>query len=222
MNKKNMVFATMTTFGMLTFAMVAAQYILPHSLIPRVQAENPTSLYKSFDFSDGGSSTNSAYANTNLATNISYAADNPGGAGTTAWEADYANLSLTTGTRLGGKLASTAQTDDTTAWCNIKTKFSIDKTIDAVKIYDVFAFGTRANLGNIYLQKSSDGTTWTTVYTYTDSQTLPTATPGSTLLFDNLGIAADYYLRLGCALTASTTNSGMSFNKMTVHSYSQC
>ena len=68
-----------------------------------IQAGGASSLHKSYYFSDGGSSNNSAYTGVNLATNVSYASDNPGGiSGTTAWEADYANLSLAYGTRLGG------------------------------------------------------------------------------------------------------------------------
>jgi hypothetical protein len=190
----------------------------------KVKAAGNSSLFASFSFLDGGSSGNSAYASVNLQTNVSYASDNPGGAGTTPWTADYANLSMTTETRLGGKLVSAVQTDDTTAWCNLRTNFTFDKGIDAVKILGAAAFGTKSNLGNIFLQSSITGSSWATVFTYTDSQTLGVAPSGSRiiLLFSGFSAPADSYLRIGCALTASTTNSGFSFTGLSVHSYSLC
>lgn len=174
------------------------------------KSEAAAQLLNSFYFNDGGSSSNSAYAGTNLATNVSYASDNPGGtSGTTAWEADYANLSLTSGTRLGGKLVSTVQTDDSTAWANIKTKFTFGVTIEQVEVLGVTSFGTAGNWTNTYLQSSTDSVTWTTVATST--------TKSGTITFSGLTIVANSYLRLGIALTASGTNSGMSFTGLKVY-----
>ena len=170
-----------------------------------------STLSYSYNFLDGGSSSNSAYAGVNLATNVSYASDNPGGtSGTTAWEADYANLSMTTATRLGGKLVSVVQTDDTTAWANIKTKFAYADELEKIEVLGVVSFGTSGNWTNTYLQSSTNGTTWATVATST--------TKSGTLTFDNLTIAANSYLRLGIALTASSsTNSGMAFTGLKVY-----
>jgi hypothetical protein len=193
--------------------------------LAKAKAAGNSSLFASFSFLDGGSSGNSAYASVNTSTNVSYASDNPSGTtGTTSWTADYANLSMTTETRLGGKSISAVQNDDSTAWCNIRTNFTFDKSIDAVKILGVAAFGTKLNLGNIYLQSSIMGSSWTTVFTYTDSQTLGVAPSGSriTLLFSGFSVPADSYLRIGCALAASATNSGFSFTGLSVHSYSLC
>ena len=82
-------------------------------------------LLYSYDFINGGSSNNNAYANTNLTTDISYATDNPSGtSGTTSWTANYANLSLTSGTRLGGKLTSTEYGSPS---ASIETNFFISK-----------------------------------------------------------------------------------------------
>jgi len=193
----------------------------------QILAGGASSLHKSFNFTDGGSSNNSAYASVNLATNVSYASDNPGGtSGTTAWEADYANLSLTTGTRLGGKLVSTVQTDNTTAWANIKTTFQIALFIDVVTIRDCEYFGTLGNLTNLYLQSSSDNATWSTVKTLavpaglTVSNT--TVGDGINIVFDGFTIAANSYLRFGIALTASGTNSGFQFNGIALNSYTLC
>lgn len=145
----------------------------------------------------------------NLSTNISYAADNPGGtAGTTTWEADYANLNLTVATRLGGKLVSTVQTDDTTAWANIKTKFTFAPTIEQVDILGVETFGTASNVTMLYLQSSLNSTTWTTVGS--------TTTKSGTVSFSGLTIPAASYLRFGIALTASGTNSGLLFTGIRV------
>ena len=115
----------------------------------------------SYNFLDGGSSNNSAYANTNLSTNVSYAADNPGGTiGTTAWKANYANLSMTTETRLGGKLVSTEYGSPS---ANIGTDFKYVQTLTKVEILGAKTFGTAGNVGEIHLQTSTDGVNWTTV-----------------------------------------------------------
>ena len=192
-----------------------------------VKAEGTTSLHKSYFFSDGGSSSNSAYASVNIATNISYASDNPGGTtGTTAWEADYANLSLAYGTRLGGKLVSTVQTDNTSVWANIKTTFKVDLSIDFVMIRDAEYFGTKSNLTNLYLQSSTDSITWSTVKTVAVPAGLNTSTTtigdGINIPFEGFTIPANSYIRFGIALTASTTNSGFQFNGMALHSYTLC
>lgn len=170
-----------------------------------------SALHMSYNFLDGGSSSNSAYASTNLDTDVSYAADNPGGtSGTTAWQADYANLSMTTATRLGGKLVSTVQTDDATAWANIKTKFTFTPVIEKVEILGVATFGTAGNTTNLYLQSSTTGTTWSTVASTTNKT--------GTITFDSMSIPANSYLRFGIALTASTTNSGIGFTGIKVYS----
>jgi len=191
-----------------------------------ILAGGGSSLHKAFYFTDGGSSSNSAYAGVDLATNISYASDNPGGTtGTTAWEADYANLSLTAGTRLGGKLVSTVQTDNTTAWANIKTTFQVGLSLDVVTIRDSGYFGTKTNLTNLYLQSSADSITWTTVKTLAVPAGLasaPAVGAGINIVFDGFTIAANSYIRFGIALTASTTNSGFVFNGMAFNSYSLC
>jgi len=167
-------------------------------------------LINSYDFLDGGSGSNNAYANVNLATNVSYAADNPGGtSGTTAWEADYANLSLTAGTRIGGKLVSAVQTDNTTAWANIKTTFTFSPIIEKVEILGVATFGTAGNTTALYLQSSTTGTTWTTQST--------TTSKSGTITFDSMTIPATSYLRFGIALTASSTNSGIAFTGIRVY-----
>jgi uncharacterized protein YjdB len=180
------------------------------------------SLYRSFNFLNGGDNNNNTYANTNLTTNVSYATDNPTGtSGTTAWEADYANLNLTTETRLGGQLVSTVQTDDTTAWANIKTKFTFDTSIDVVKIFGAFKFGTAGNTTKVYLQSSFNGTTWTTVQEL-DPPAGTSSGTSSTLVFDGFTIAANSYVRIGVAVTASGTNSGLAFTKLSVNSYTLC
>jgi len=210
--------AAVTLFGLLSTR--------TKDLSPNLLADSPNSLYQSFDFINGGSSSNSAYASVNIATDVSYAADNPGGAGLTAWEADYANLSMTTQTRLGGKLVSTVQTDDTTAWCNIKTTFSNDRAIHTVKIYNAGTFGTAGNVGSVYLQYSATGTSWTTIKTLTPSYpAFPTSAPyetALTIVFDGFTIPADSYVRFGVALTASGTSSGLAFTKISFHSYELC
>jgi len=162
-------------------------------------------LLYSYDFSDGGSSGNNAYASTNLETKVSYASDNPGGTtGTTTWIADYANLSLTNGTRLGGKLVSTEYGSPN---ANIRTDFAYNQIITKVEITGVTTFGTAGNVGNIYLQVSNDGTTWTTV----DNKTV-----SSTIVFDNLNINEGSYIKIVVELTASSKNSGLSFTGIKV------
>ena len=174
------------------------------------RASAAAQLLNSFNFLDGGSSGNSAYGSTDIETNVSYAADNPGGtSGTTAWEADYANLSLTYQTRLGGKLVSTVQTDDDTAWANIKTKFTFAPKIEQVEILGVGTFGTAGNVTALYLQSSLNSTTWTTQATTTDKS--------GVISFSGLNIPAGSYLRFGIALKASTTNSGISFTGIKVY-----
>lgn len=166
-----------------------------------------TLLY-SYNFSDGGSSSNSNYANTNLTTNVNYASDNPGGTlGTTAWIADYANLSLTSGTRLGGKLVSIEYGNPNS---NIRTNFNFSQSISKVEIIGATTFGTASNLTNIYLQISSDnGITWTTI----DSTTTKTGT----IAFSNLSIPTESRIRITIALTASGTSSGLAFTGIKVY-----
>ena len=177
------------------------------------EVQAASQLLNSYNFLDGGSSSNSAYASTDLDTNVSYAADNPGGtSGTTAWEADYANLSMTSATRLGGKLESTVQTDNTTAWANIKTTFTFTPIIEKVEIIGVATFGTAGNTTNLYLQSSTTGTTWTTQAS--------TTTKSGTITFDSLTIPTASYLRFGIALKASGTNSGIGFTGIKVYKQS--
>ncbi len=175
-----------------------------------VPTEAAAILYNSFNFLDGGSSSNNAYASTDIKTNVSYASDNPGGtSGTTEWEADYANLSLTNGTRLGGKLVSAVQTNNTTPWANIKTKFSFPVTIGKVEIVGVATFGTASNTEMLYLQSSADSVTWTTVAS--------TTTKSGDIDFNDLTIATNSYLRFGIALKASSKNSGIAFTGIKVY-----
>ena len=164
----------------------------------------PTLLY-SYNFLDGGSNNNSAYATKGLTTNVSYASDNPGGtSGTTSWKADYANLNGSSWTRLGGKLVSTEFGSPN---ANIRTNFTFSETLTKVEITGASTFGTTSNLGNIYLQTSTDGTTWTTV---------STKTVASTIIFDGLNISSGSYIRIAIALTASTKNSGLQFTGIKV------
>jgi hypothetical protein len=167
-------------------------------------------LYNSFNFLDGGTSNNSAYASTDIDTNVSYASDNPGGTtGTTEWQADYANLSLTNATRLGGKLVSNVQTDDSTAWANIKTKFTFPVAIGQVEIIGVATFGTAGNTTALYLQSSADMTTWTTVASTTNKT--------GTITFANLTIPSGSHIRFGIDLKASSTRSGIAFTGIKVY-----
>ena len=167
-------------------------------------------LLYSYNFLDGGDSSNSAYANTNLTTNVSYASDNPGGtAGTTEWIADYANLNMTTETRLGGKLTSTEYSSPN---ANIRTNFNYDKVVTKVEILGARAFEID-NVGNVYLQQSSDnGVTWTTVANYTGLTEI-----ASTISFDNLDIPKNSRIKLVVDVTASTKNSGLSFTGIKVY-----
>ena len=169
----------------------------------------PVLLY-SYNFLDGGTSNNNAYASTNLSTDVSYAADNPSGTvGTTSWVASYANLSLSDGTRLGGKQVST-ENGANDASANIRTDFTFEQVITKVEIIGATTFGTVSNLGNIYLQTSSDGNTWTTVGTQTVS---------STISYLDLNINAGLYLRVVIQLAASTKNSGLQFTGIKVTGY---
>ncbi len=166
------------------------------------------SLLYSFNFLDGGSSSNSGYANTGLMTNVSYASDNPGGtSGTTTWRADYANLSATIYTRLGGLLEST---EYGTPNANIRTDFAFNQSISKVEIVDAAKFGTVGRTTMVYLQISSNGTTWTTVAS--------TTTINGTIVFSGLNIPAGSRIRITIALTAATsTNSGIQFTGIKVY-----
>lgn len=200
--KKGLLFGLFTTLALtIGFASINSKEVVP--------TEAAAILYNSFDFSDGGSSNNSAYDSTDIATDVSYASDNPGGtSGTTEWEADYANLSLTNATRLGGKLVSAVQTDNTTAWANIKTKFTFPVTIGKVEIVGVTTFGN-AVTEMLYLQSSADSVTWTTVAS--------TTTKSGNIDFNDLTIATNSYLRFGIALKASKKNSGIAFTGIKVY-----
>jgi len=219
--------------GILSFGIVLAiglgLTIVSQSSQPDViLATSPSSLYKSYYFSDGGTSGNSSYSKTNITTTVSYASDNPGGKNLprTTWEADYANLSYTYGTFLGGKLVSTVQTNDTTPWANIKTKFCLDLSIDVVTIRDCEYFGTKSKLKNLYLQSSSDTVTWVTVKTLSVPSGLKLNNKkvgdGINIVFNGFTIAANSYLRFGIGLTASSTNSGLEFNGIAFNSYTLC
>ena len=169
-------------------------------------------LLFSYNFLDGGDSSNSGYANTDLTTNVSYASDNPGGtAGTTSWNADYANLNMDTETRLGGKLAST-ETGSPSA--NVRTNFNYDKVITKVEILGAKKFGTQSRVGNVYLQSSSDdGVNWSTVGTFTGL----TGT-AQTITFDSLNIASNSRIKIVVEVTASTSdNSGLAFTGIKVY-----
>ena len=201
-------------FGLFTaFAMAIGVGV---SLAPKeaVRTQAADTLHKSFNFLDGGSSSTSNYATTSSDTNVSYASDNPGGtSGTTAWQAGYSNLSLSNGTRLGGKLVSAVQTNDTTAWAYIKTKFTFAVSISKVEILQAATFGTASNVGDRYLQYSTNGTTWTTAQTITTKLTSTAVTQS----FNTISIPANSYLRYGIQLTASSTNSGVTFTGIKVY-----
>ncbi len=168
----------------------------------------PELLY-SYNFLDGGSSNSNSYTAGGVETNISYANDNPGGtSGTTAWVANWANLSMTNGTRLGGKAESTENGNPN---ASIRTNFAYAEVITKVEILGAGTFGTAGNLTNIYLQTSTNGTTWTTVAS--------TTTKTGDLTFDSLNIPAGSYLRIAIALKASSTNSGFNFTGLKVTGY---
>ena len=201
-----------------------------------VGAETQKSLYKSYNFLDGGDSTDQYYSHTNQTTNVSYASDNPGEtSGTTAWEADYANFALAYSTRLGGEKASAEQTDDITAWCNIKTKFTINLPIDIVTIADVQSFTNNPYetnpLGNLYLQSSTNGTSWSAVKTINvalieNGFALALSTTdigdGIDITFDGFTIPANSYIRFGIRLSPSGYDQGIQFGGIRIHSYSLC
>jgi hypothetical protein len=174
------------------------------TVLAKSDVAEPRLLY-SYDFIDGGSSNNNAYANTDLSTDVSYANDNPGGAGTTAWVADYANLSLDYGTRLGGKLESTEYGNPS---ASIRSDFKFNEVITKVEILEASTFGTEGNVETIYLQTSTDGTNWTTIGS--------TTTKTGTISFDNLNISAGSYIKIVVGLKASTTNSGLSFKGLQI------
>jgi uncharacterized protein (UPF0333 family) len=197
----------------------------PTSTAPVNTVEPGTAqLINAYNFLDGGSSTNNAYASTNIATNISYASNNPGGtSGTTSWEADFANLQLTYGTRLGGKAVSSVQTDDATPWANIKTKFTTAVTINRVNILgSVFFHATGKDvLTGLYLQSSSDSETWTTVKELPIPSNLTQSAsdnPGIVIIFDGFTISANSYIRFGVGLLASENNAGFQFTGMEFYS----
>jgi hypothetical protein len=181
-------------------------------------------LVNAYNFLDGGSSSNNAYASTNVQTNVSFAPNNPGGtAGTTPWEADFANLALTYGTRLGGKAASMVQTDDATAWANIKTTFTTTTAINRVSILGSVFFHTtgKTMLTGLYLQSSLDSTTWTTVKELPIPSNLSLSgsdNPGIVVTFDGFTIAANSYIRFGVGLSASENNAGFQFSGMEFYS----
>jgi|GEM_PF-1397283 len=219
--------------GVLSFGIVlaigAGLTAVSQNLQPDViRAASPSSLYKSYYFSDGGTSSNKDYTKHNITTNISYASDNPGGkyGPRTTWEADYAYLKASYGTFLGGKLVSTVQTNDTTAWANIKTKFRLDRSIDMVVIRDCEYFGVKSKLTNLYLQSSTDSHTWITVRTLGIPSNLwianLTVGDGISIVFDGFTIPANSYLRFGVGVKASVINTGIEFNGMAFHSYSLC
>lgn len=165
-------------------------------------------LLYSYDFSDGGDSTNNNYTKTNQTSNISYATDNPSGSGTTLWEADWVNFNVTPngGTRIGGKTPSTMQTDDATDWANIKTTFTIDSAVEKVVILSAKKFGTSTKVYDIYLQ-STTSTTWTN-----EASTSLFSTTASSVTFDGLNIAAGSKIRIGVTKDdTGKTNSGLEF-----------
>ncbi len=181
---------------------------------------NPVSLIGSYNFIDGGSSANSSYTGTNLSTNINYELDYPSGSGTTNWIADWANLSLTNGTRLGTAgtpATSTVQTDDTTAWANVRTNFKFSKSISLVKIINLVNNNGSATLENLYLQYSSDGSTWTTVSIKTISNV-----SNGILSFSDLSIPTQSYIRFGLSTIGSATNTQITFTGIQVFSYENC
>lgn len=182
--------------------------------------DDTITLLNSFNFLDGGDSGNTGYANTDVKTNVSYADNNPGGVtGTTEWEADYSNLGLNYGTRLGGKLESEVQTDAETPWANIKTLFTFEAEIKKVEILGSVYFGSN-NITGLYLQYSADGSTWNTVGELATPAELSKSAadnPGISISFDDLSIPANSFLRFGVGLTAATSNSGFQFTGIQVY-----
>ncbi|HMM01152.1 MAG TPA: hypothetical protein PKC96_07515 [Bacilli bacterium] len=212
--KKQLTFAFISTI--LCGSILIASKIGDVSRIFPANAEASSSAFMTFNFLDGGDSANQPYANTDLSTNVT----TTGYSSTKSpWEADYANLSLKDGTRLGGKLASAVQTDDTTAWANIKTKFTFERPIDALTLSGAATFGTADNVEHFYVQYSSSGTVWTTVVDI-DAGLESTA---KILVVNTQGlIPENSYLRFGIGLKSSGTNSGLAFTGLTVHDYALC
>ncbi len=177
------------------------------------------SLAYSFNFINGGSSGTNDYTLTNSQTDISYELDNPGGtSGTTSWTADWANLSLTTGTRIGtGSTAadSSVRTDDTTAWANIRSNFTFSESINVVRIIN--AVIPSSSINSIYLQSSSDGSSWTTVSVRTTANI-----NNSVLTFNEFTIDSNSYIRIGITTNGSEANRQFHFTGMQILSYSLC
>ncbi|MFA7417797.1 MAG: discoidin domain-containing protein, partial [Acholeplasma sp.] len=116
---------------------------------------------------------------------------------------------LTNATRLGGKLASS---EYSTPSASIRTDFQFSDTITRVEIHGAVKFGTLGNTGNIYLQISSDGINWTTVSTRTQV---------STIVFDDLNIPSNSYIKIVVHINSSSTNSGLAFTGIKVHGLPQ-
>lgn len=163
-------------------------------------------LLYSYDFSDGGTSTNNRYANTNIETDISFAADNPAGPnGTTKWIANYANLNLSTVTRLGGRLTST---ENGAPSANIMTNFQFTNIITKVEVLGAYKFGKISKVGRVHLQVSKDKENWTTI---------STASITETISFENLSTTTNTYLKLVVEVESSDDNSGLSFVELKVY-----
>ncbi len=182
------------------------------------------SLYKSYNFSNGGSSSNSSYATEDVATSVAFETNDPLGGADTNWEGDYIHAGLIYGTRLGA--ASTAktsaeQTDNITAWANLKTLFSFDKSIDYVRLMSVVVNNENSGsslFGNFILQYSTDSaTTWTTISTKSD-----TSISKGILVFDGFTIPVSSRLRIGITWGGSLSNIQVSFTGIELYSYEQC
>ena len=111
---------------------------------------------------------------------------------------------MTNGTRLGGKLESTESGSP-----NMRTDFTFQNKITKVEILGAGTFGTAGMVTKIYLQSSTDGETWTTVKSITNVTEI--------LVFDELDIQANSYIKIAIELTASNTNSGLYFTGIKVY-----
>jgi hypothetical protein len=186
---------------------------------------NPLSLLASHNFIDGGNSSNNSYTGTNLSTSVANELDNPGGSsGTTDWIADWANLSLSTGTRIGtaGTAAqSSVQTNDTTAWANVRTNFKYNKTIQLVKIINLVNNSGSATLENLYLQYTTIESPSTVIWTTVSTKTIADVSNGI-LYFADLNIPSNSYLRFGMSTVGSASSTQIHFTGIQVFSYADC
>ena len=79
--------------------------------------------------------------------------------------------------------------------------FSYLNTITQVEIINAATFGTKGNVGDVYLQTSTDGLNWTTVSAYT----MGLSSTSTTIVFGNLNIEEGSYIKIVVELASSGT-----------------